>query len=127
MAITEFQRGINRRAGKSTDETGSPLDLPRGLSPLPPVFKSPFERAYFGATTDYIKVDPIRLNSFLAALGPPGSEQWPAGNSDADLAEKLNMMRARLGELTNAGRPVPLTSAVYDQLREVAVPRAPDK
>lgn len=128
MAIMEFQRGMNRRAGltgKSIDVTGSLRDLPRGLSPLPPVFNSPFERAYFGTPTAYVKVDPALLSAFLAALGPPTFEQWPAGNSEADLAEKLNKMRARLGELTDAGKPVPLTSAAYDSLSSAVHDRLP--
>lgn len=131
-AIKEFQRGLNRRAPRTwkvVDGTGNLVDLPPNLSKMPPVFKSPFERAYFGATDDslpsdeqYVKIRPAALNGFLLRLGPPpaGTTAWPEGNSEANLADKLAMIRIKLGEITKAGKPVPLTSEVFDKIPPAA-------
>lgn len=125
-AIQEFERGLNRRAPgtwKLKDGSGSVAALPPKLSPLPTVFKSPFERAYFGAVDatlpledQYVKLDPAMLNGFLLRLGPPKGEQYPSGNSDADLARKLEMMRKKLGELDGTNQSTPLTATAYDQV-----------
>jgi hypothetical protein len=123
-AIGEFERGLNRRAPatwKAKDGSGSIVALPPKLSPLPAVFKSPFERAYFGSVDanlaledQYVRLDPTMLNGFLLRLGPPRGEQFPTGNTDADLAVKLEMMRKKLGELNGTNKPTALTSAGYD-------------
>ena len=129
-AIKEFQRGLNRKSPSSwtnKDGTGSIVDLPPNLSKLPPVFESPFERAYFGAVLadqpldeQYVKVDSGTLNGFIKRFGPKPTE-WPEGDSEADLAKKMTIMRAKLGEHLNAAKAVPVTSEIFDKL-----PRAGD-
>ena len=133
-AIKEFQRGLNRRFTKSWTNvggTGNIVDLPPNLSNLPPIFASPFERAYFayfGAVDltnlpleeQYVKVDPQRLNGFIRRLSfpaaPAAGEIVPPEASEADLAKAMAMMRIKLGERLQAGKAVPLTSELLDKI-----------
>ena len=124
-AIKEFQRGLNRKSPKAwpnKDGTSNIVDLPPNLSKLPPVFETPFERAYFGAVLpeqpmdeQYVKVDPRTLNTFIRRFGPQPTD-WPEGNSDTDLAKKMTIMRAKLGEHLKAAKAVPVTSEIFDKL-----------
>ncbi len=107
-AIMEFQRGMYRRfpglwpgpqvSGTLSDRTGRTLPT---LGPMPPVFRSPFERAYLGNDGGMFTGDPLstvdvgRLDQTLVLLGVPPDRAGAAATPDA----KLTLMRDRIAEL----------------------------
>jgi len=121
-AINEFGRGMNARSkgsGPADDNANELTGKVRALllsirTPMPDIFKSPFERAFFGdEDASYTKPNVPMLNGYLVNLQAPPNEAFPsnAQNSDAENTAKLVLMRKVIGG--------PLTFARY-----AAIPRA---
>ncbi len=107
-AIREFQTAMYRRNplewplseanGSLTGRSGRILP---SLTPMPPVFLSPFERAYLGTdggffTADPLSaVDPARLDGLLAFLGAPQAQIAAATTPEA----RMELLRRRIEEL----------------------------
>ena len=107
-AIREFQTAMYRRnplewplsqaKGNLTGRSGRILP---SLTPMPPVFLSPFERAYLGTdggffTADPLSaVDPARLEGLLAFLGAPPAQIAAATTPEA----RMELLRRRIQEL----------------------------
>lgn len=107
-AIREFQTAMYRRnplewplsdvSGNLTGRSGRILP---SLTPMPPVFMSPFERAYLGTdggffTADPLSsVDPARLDGLLAFLGAPPAQVSAATTPEA----RMEVLRRRIEEL----------------------------
>ena len=107
-AIREFQTAMYRRNplewplseanGSLTGRSGRILP---SLTPMPPVFLSPFERAYLGTdggffTADPLSaVDPARLDGLLAFLGAPPAQVSAATTPEA----RMELLRRRIEEL----------------------------
>ncbi len=107
-AIREFQTAMYRRNplewplseanGSLTGRSGRILP---SLTPMPPVFLSPFERAYLGTdggffTADPLSaVDPARLDGLLAFLGAPPAQVSAATTPEA----RMELLRRRIEAL----------------------------
>lgn len=123
-AIAEFERGLQRRAPSAWPARPRPTlggnvgQLLTQIGSRPTIFKSPFERAYFGNDTgplaqQYARPDLTMLNGFLIRLDR--NAPWQRDGADA-VTNNLDLMRKKLGEMKGSATPLPLTSALYDEV-----------
>ena len=124
-AIREFQTGMFRRdprtwpasdiTGNLAGRTGRTLPA---LKPMPPVFMSPFERAYLGTdgamlTRDPLSaLDPERLTAVLGFLGTPEAQMAKATTTESRL-QLLREQIAKVREDLKLPKGVTLDAALY--------------
>ena len=105
-AISEFQQGANKQgpnAWPASETTGHLTPRTReqltNLGPMPKLFKSPFERAYFtqaeaaSLSDNYTKPHPGRIKIVMLRLQLTPAE----GDADAVLEGNLTAIRTKLG------------------------------
>jgi hypothetical protein len=131
-ALKEFQLGGNRRdssiwgdAELTGELAGRTASLTPYLSPMPAVFRSPFERAFLGNNDgplgqQLLRPDPDILNALLAMAGVP-QEQSSQGASADVTAAKMKSLRDRIVVVRTERKIAPdkggmLDSALYDVL-----------
>jgi hypothetical protein len=131
-AIEEFQRGRNRRNpaqwpaadinGELSGRTGELLPF---LAPMPPIFRSPFERAFLGNNEGALgqrlnQVSPSQLSALLDIVKVVDF-QVPANSPPDVVAAKMKELRDKLADLRKARGIDPemggvLDSKLYDSL-----------
>lgn|GEM_PF-2018809 len=129
-AIREFQLGWNRRDGDlwGADEVTGELsrrsvDMLPYLSPMPAIFRTPFERAFLGnmdgpSSQRLTRFDANRLNALIAVVsGNPA----PPGDTPEALATKMQALRSLLNAVRVKDNISPanggvLDAALYDKL-----------
>jgi len=129
QAILEFQRGaFNQGKGGWTASdvngrlTGKTRAVLPNISAMPPVFQSAFERGLFGdasaASTADLFTRPSEgvLGGFLSRFNPP-IQGLPTGDTAGAFNERLEKMRAQLGDMTTPKtQTTPLTWQLYQQV-----------
>ena len=131
-AIEEFQRGRNKRNpaqwpaadvnGELSGRTGELLPF---LSPMPPIFRTPFERAFLGNNEGALgqrltQVSPGQLSALLDVVKVTDF-QVPANSPPDVIAAKMKELRDKLAELRKARGIDPdkggvLDARLYDSL-----------
>jgi hypothetical protein len=124
-AILEFQRGRNKRNPSQWPEadingelSGRTSELLPFLSPMPPTFRTPFERAFHGNNEGPLvqrltQVSPEQLSALLAVVMVTDS-QVPANSPPDVIGVKMNVLRDKLAELRKARRVDPDQGGVLD-------------
>ncbi len=126
QAIRQFQKGRNRRSpslwptadinGELSSRTGELLPF---LSPMPAIFRTPFERALLGNDEGalgqrLIQPDPGQLDAMLGLVKAP-DVSVPAGSPPgAVIAAKMKALRDRLAELRTSRSIEPSKGGVLD-------------
>jgi hypothetical protein len=131
-AIEQFQRGRNKRSsvqwpiadinGELCGRTGELLPF---LSPMPAIFKTPFERAYLGnnqgtLSQQLTQVAPVQLSQMLDKVKVTDFEV-PANSPPDVIAAKMKVLREKLAELRSVRGIDPdkggvLDAKLYDSL-----------
>jgi len=131
-ALKEFQLGGNRRDSSTWGDAeltgelaGRTASLTPYLSPMPAVFRSPFERAFLGnndgpLSQQLLRPDPDILEALLAVTGVPQGRS-PQGASADVTAAKMKSLRDRIVVVRTERKIAPdkggmLDSALYDVL-----------
>jgi hypothetical protein len=118
-ALRQFQLGMAAR-GKWTREavtgelTGETAELLPYLSPMPPLFKTAFERAFLGNDSGplsqrFTQPDPTMLEALLQLTGVP-SDRWKAAPPE----ERVKLLRTQLAAIRSQRNINPSMGGVLD-------------